>query len=107
MSFVGRTLFAFLFLTSGLQKIQHFDIVSVAYPYFLLIAILLELVGGILFIFGSKIGAQFLLLFLIIVTPIMHAFWELTPESPEHLNDMINFFKNVALAGSLIFYIGS
>lgn len=67
----------------------------------------------------------------------MHAFWELTPESPEHLNDMINvrrvsiggkvlnrvperargdvfihsfpvqFFKNVALAGSLIFYIGS
>lgn len=30
MSFVGRTLFAFLFLTSGLQKIQHFDIVSVS-----------------------------------------------------------------------------
>lgn len=30
------------------------------YPYFLLIAILLELIGGLLFIFNSKLGAQFL-----------------------------------------------
>lgn len=29
LSFVGRVMFAFLFLSSGLQKVQHFNIVSV------------------------------------------------------------------------------
>lgn len=36
------------------------NIRQVTYPYFLLIAILLELIGGLLFIFNSKLGAQFL-----------------------------------------------
>lgn len=30
------------------------------------------------------------LLFLVIVTPIMHAFWDLPASSPEQLNDIIN-----------------
>lgn len=33
---------------------------------------------------------HFQLLFLVIVTPIMHAFWDLPASSPEQLNDIIN-----------------
>lgn len=33
------------------------------------------------------------LLFLVIVTPIMHAFWDAAPDSPEQMGDLINFFK--------------
>ena len=40
------------------------------------------------------------------VTPVMHSFWDL-PEGPEQLADMINFFKNVSLAGALLFYLGA
>lgn len=92
------------------------------YPYALLIAIVLELGGGFLFIVNRTFGAHLLvsccpapavlvysthiarpvspkevlllqLLFLVSVTPIMHAFWDLPADSPEQMADLINFFK--------------
>jgi uncharacterized membrane protein YphA (DoxX/SURF4 family) len=46
------------------------------------------------------------LAFLVAVTPIMHNFWDLPPETPEYIENMIAFFKNLSLAGSLLFYLG-
>jgi putative oxidoreductase len=49
-------------------------------------------------------GAQ--LLFLIAVTPIMHDFWNASDkDSAAALMDQINAFKNIALAGALLFFL--
>ncbi|KDD75148.1 hypothetical protein H632_c842p0 [Helicosporidium sp. ATCC 50920] len=137
VAFTGRLLFAFIFFSSGLQKLSHFDIVTggpemeymeprmdaflntvakstgiriplpkFAYPYLLLIAVLLELAGGTLFVLNRRMGAHLLLLFMVAVTPIMHAFWDLPENTPEQLHDMIHFFKNISMTGALLFYLG-
>ncbi|KAL3147255.1 hypothetical protein ABBQ32_002747 [Trebouxia sp. C0010 RCD-2024] len=137
IAFIGRVLFAFLFLSSGFQKLTSFNLSTGgpvmsgmapkmdnflrtvdqlagvqlplpqgSYIFLLAIAIFLELAGGLLFIFNSTLGAVLLSLFMIAVTPVMHNFWDEKENSPGRLNETINFFKNVAILGSLLFYIG-
>ncbi|CAI5496266.1 unnamed protein product [Closterium sp. Naga37s-1] len=72
----------------------------------LLTAIVLEGVGGILFTIGSSLGAYFLLLFLVAVTPIMHDFYNFKPESAEYIHEFIQFLKNLSLVGALLVYLG-
>ena len=66
------------------------------------VAVGLELVGGILVLLGlyARWGALALLAFLVPVTLIMHNFWTL-PEA-EAMKQMINFMKNVSIAGGLL-----
>jgi uncharacterized membrane protein YphA (DoxX/SURF4 family) len=137
LAFVGRVLFAFLFISSGFQKltsynlqdggpvmasmsprmdtflkhVQHYTGFDVPlhkehYVFMLGAAIFLELAGACAFIINSSIGAVFLILFMVAVTPVMHAFWEEKEGSQAQLNEMINFFKNLSILGALLFYLG-
>ena len=63
--------------------------------------------GGASLLLGvrPKLGALAILGFLVGVSPIMHDFW--TKEDPnEKMNDMINFTKNLALAGGALALLG-
>mmetsp|Transcript_3035 Transcript_3035/g.5503 ORF Transcript_3035/g.5503 Transcript_3035/m.5503 type:complete len:155 (-) Transcript_3035:2016-2480(-) len=135
--FLGRLAFAFLFISSGVQKLQTFepqsggpvaenilpyiqkavadvstfaqlsiqlDDIKPLVPALFATACGLEILGGVLFIFGSRIGAVMLMLFLLSVTPVMHAFWDPSLEAEQQQSQMIQFFKNVALFGALMVY---
>lgn len=72
--------------------------------YLLMAAVALEVVGGVLFLLDSSIGAILLLAFLGAVTPVMHDFWNEKTDASRH-DGAAHFFKNVALMGSLIIYL--
>jgi uncharacterized membrane protein YphA (DoxX/SURF4 family) len=56
-------------------------------------AIVLEGVGGLLFILGSSLGAYLLLIFLAAVTPIIHDFYNYDLASPDYLHQFNSFLK--------------
>jgi len=63
--------------------------------------------GGTSVLLGikPKFGAMAILGFLAGVSPIMHDFWRL--EEPEQrMNDVVNFTKNLALAGGAMALMG-
>lgn len=65
------------------------------------------LAGGTSILLGvkPKLGAAAILGFLAGVSPLMHDFWK--QQSPEQrMNDMVNFTKNVALAGGALALMG-
>jgi uncharacterized membrane protein YphA (DoxX/SURF4 family) len=64
---------------------------------------LLLLVGGVsvLFNFKPSIGLIALILFLVPVTFIMHAFWRIQDPMAK-MHEMVNFMKNFALLGAIL-----
>lgn len=55
---------------------------------------------------GARTVRHAQLVFLLLVTPIMHDFWNIADaSSAAAMVDQVNFFKNVALAGALLFYL--
>jgi len=68
----------------------------------------LQLIGGMGLILGiyPRISALALLLFLIPATIIGHAFWE-TIGTPLYPAQLINFSKNLCMAGGLIFIMAT
>jgi len=107
---VGRLLLAPIFLLSGVMKILHWSETAeqmathgmVAVPFFLVMAILIELGGGFSVLFGCKarLGALVLALFLIPATLVFHDFWN--HEGPALQNQMQHFLKNVTIIGGLL-----
>ncbi len=83
---------------------QFFASLLLWVPFLLIIATIFELLGGLLIFFGVKMrfGAFLLLIFLIPTTILFHQFWFL--EGAERTNQMVVFFKNIAIIGGL-FYI--
>lgn len=65
------------------------------------------LVGGASILLGikPKLGAAALIGFLVGVSPIMHDFWR-AEDPQQRMNDKINFFKNMALAGGAVALAG-
>jgi putative oxidoreductase len=63
----------------------------------------LLLAGGASLMLGlqPKWGAAAILLFLVGTSPTMHDFWRVT-DPGQRMNDMINFSKNMALAGAAL-----
>ncbi|CAM6016572.1 unnamed protein product [Sphagnum compactum] len=74
--------------------------------HLLMLAIGLEGIGGLLFTLGSTLGAYMLLLFLALVTPIMHDFYNFDQSSLEYHHQFIGFLKNLSQFGALLFYLG-
>jgi len=139
LRFLGRCLFAFLFISSGLSKLQGFydnssKLVSMLQPritqaiektmmtlhldldkpevtpaiatYALYAILFLELVGGVSFMFFPRAGSGLLSLYLVLVTPVMHDFYNHRPGSPAYTAEMVHFLKNVALLGATFFVMG-
>jgi uncharacterized membrane protein YphA (DoxX/SURF4 family) len=109
--YLGRILFGGYFIFNGFNHFKMLDMmagyaqskgtpmpkVSVAFSGLLLLA------GGlsVLFDFFPILGLVALVLFLIPVTFMMHAFWkEHDPAAKMH--EMVNFMKNFALLGAVL-----
>jgi len=77
-------------------------------PVLIVAARALQLVAGVGLILGiyPRISALALLLFLIPATLLGHAFWQAVGTSLYPVQ-LINFFKNVCMAGGLIFIIAA
>ena len=107
---VGRILLAIIFVISGWGKLAAFSgtagyIASRGLPVpevLAAIAILFELGGGLLIVLGwkARLGALALAVFLVIVTPIFHNFWDVAPGT--RMEQLINFQKNVSILGGML-----
>jgi putative oxidoreductase len=75
-----------------------------AIPALLVAAIGVEIVGGLLIMAGLKTrsGAALLIIFLLIVSPIFHGFWEYKPDDAQFQEQMTNFMKNLSILGALL-----
>ena len=104
LDLLARILISGLFLLNGMFKISDYDgtigwMESFGLPGILIIpAILLEIIGPILIIFGyqAKIAAGLLGLFCIATAVIFH-------NNFSDQMQLISFLKNIALAGGFLF----
>ncbi|RME80331.1 MAG: DoxX family membrane protein [Planctomycetota bacterium] len=110
MPLIGRILIGSLFLVAGFMKIFQFEStvnymiqhgITQMVQFFLGLAILIEILGGLSIILGAyaEWGAFFLLLFLFPATMIFHTKFTNSVE-------IWMFMKNIALMGSLAYIIG-
>jgi len=112
---IGRVIFGGYFLYNGINHFkerrklaQYVDSKNVPAADAAVTAtgIVLAL-GGASILLGikPKYGAAAIVGFLVGVSPIMHDFWSV--EDPnQRMNEMINFTKNMALAGSALALMG-
>jgi len=114
--FIGRTLIASLFVLGGINKIINYEptlsaMTSVGLSpasILLPLTILLELVAGIVVIVGRRfhvLAALLLAGFTLMTNLFFHDFW--TMESPERTYELSLFFKNIVVAGALVFVAGN
>ena len=110
---VGRLLLSAIFIVSGIWKITHFATTSGYFNRIVgvlpgealsVIAILIELGGGILLAIGwrRRWVAWFLAGFVVIATAMGHRFWEADPA--RLFGEMNNFLKNLAIVGGLLIF---
>jgi putative oxidoreductase len=111
----GRILLSMIFILSGTMKIFKWSETAghmtsegmIAVPFFLTMAILFEVGGGLSVLLGcgTRWGALALALFLIPVTLIFHDFW--TYEGLEMQNQMQHFMKNWTILGGLLVLVAA
>ncbi|KAJ4967775.1 hypothetical protein NE237_014476 [Protea cynaroides] len=133
-SFLGRVLFASVFILSAWQEFNEFGIdggpaakalrpkynvftghvsshLGVQVPevelkQIVAATIALKGIGGILFIFGSSFGAYLLLLHQLLATPILYDFYNYDTDKKEFGLLFVKFAQSLALLGSLLFFLG-
>jgi putative oxidoreductase len=109
----ARILISIIFLLNGLnmigQTLAAHEMTVHGVPVSLIPALImgaraLQLIAGICLVLGiyPRISAIALLLFLIPATLMAHAFWQAADTSLYPVQ-LINFFKNVCMAGGLVF----
>ena len=107
---IGRVLLALTFIISGWGKITGFSdnvgyIASQGLPLpqvLLVIAIAIELGAGLAIAFGWKTrwAAVAFVVFLVVITPIFHAFWNVPAD--QAMMQQANFMKNLSILGGLL-----
>jgi putative oxidoreductase len=107
---VGRILLALIFITSGWGKIAGFDgtvqyIASKGLPLPQLgaiLAIVVELGGGILLAIGYKArwAALAIGVFTIVAAIFFHNYWAV--DAAQKMGQQINFWKNVSITGGML-----
>jgi putative oxidoreductase len=114
---LGRVLLSAIFLMSALgNKIPNFQSVAgamasegVPAPRVLLAgAIVFLIAGGLSVVLGyrARVGATLLLIFLVMATYYFHDFWAVSDPKLQQ-EQMIQFFKNVALMGAMLLVIAN
>ena len=108
---IGRLLMASLFVVAGTRKMLAFAgtvgyFTKLGFPMpeaTTILAIIIELGGGILLIIGYRTRwvAWLLGLFVLIATFAAHRFWEADPA--QYGNQLNHFFKNVVIMGGLLY----
>ena len=111
---IGRILFAFIFVTSGIAHFAKLEAMTGYAQYKKLPAAKLGvIISGLFFLLGGiyiaagfwvDLGALLLAITLILAAVIFHNFWKETDPTAKQ-NEMIAFNKDIALAGaSLILF---
>ncbi|CAM5795622.1 DoxX family protein [Rhizobacter fulvus] len=110
LALIGRILLALIFVTSGFGKITGFEgtvgyIASKGLPMAsvaAVIAIVIELGGGLAVVFGflTRWAALALAVFTVIAAFIFHAYWGVPAE--QVMMQQINFWKNISIAGGFL-----
>lgn len=113
---IGRILFVVVFLFSGAtvhllqarQGIQYAKMYGVPMAEFgVPLTGIMAVVGGALVALGlwGDLGALLIAAFLVVITPLMHAFWR-EKEAMQKQAQMTHFVKNTALLGGalVLFY---
>jgi len=111
---LGRIFFSIIFILSGVNKIfafnntmqymQHAGMVDYT-NILLIIAIVFELGGGLLLLFGffTRIGAWMILIFSVVVSFGIHHFWSYPADQAQL--QMIMFLKNLVIIGGTLYII--
>jgi putative oxidoreductase len=112
---IGRLLFGGFFLYNGINHLKNRKMLA---PYAqskgvpnaeaaVTASAIPLLIGGTSLLLGikPKLGALAILGFLVGVSPVMHDFWR-NEDPNERMNNMINFMKNLALAGGALALMG-
>ncbi|EOA37118.1 hypothetical protein CARUB_v10010342mg, partial [Capsella rubella] len=133
-SFLGRVLFASLFILSAWQMFNDFgadggsaakelapklDLTKahlssrfgVALPNLEVKQVVWTIValkglGGLLFVIGNIFGAYLLAVYLVVISPILYDFYNYGPEDRQFSLLLTEFLQSVALLGALLFFIG-
>ncbi|KAH6757079.1 HR-like lesion-inducing protein-like protein [Perilla frutescens var. hirtella] len=133
-SFLGRVLFASIFILSAWQMFnefgedgghaakewapklalvkKHIDGIigknnfHIDARTFVAALIFLKGLGGLLFVLGSSFGAHLLIYYLILTTPLLHDFYNYKAGKPEFFRILHEFLQCAALVGALLFFLG-
>ncbi|VFQ63355.1 unnamed protein product [Cuscuta campestris] len=132
-SFLGRVLFASIFILSAWQMYNDFgeddgpaakELVprlAVAKRFFaskfgvspnidvkhiVAASLVLKGVGGLVFVFGSPLGAYLLMCYLIYITPFLYDFYNYKFGESHFFPLLHDFLQNVALFGALLYFLG-
>ncbi|KAL1535708.1 hypothetical protein AAHA92_28459 [Salvia divinorum] len=133
-SFLGRVLFASIFILSAWQMYnefgddggpaaekwapklalvkKHIDGIigknnfHIDARTFVAASIFLNGFGGLLFVLGSSFGAYLLMYYLILTTPLMYDFYNCKAGKPEFFRVLSGFLQCAALVGALLFFLG-
>ena len=108
---IGRVLFALIFVNSGMAHITKMQAMT-GYAQFkkvpapklaVIVTGLMIIIGGLYIAFGvyADLGALLLAVFLVLTAFMMHNFWTITDAQAKQ-SEMINFFKNLSLAGAAL-----
>jgi len=106
---MGRVFFALIFLLAAPQDFTKQGIAYAASQGAPLASIgvplmgIASLAGGLSVLLGyrARIGAWLMVLFLVVVTPVMHKFWGLTDPAAAQVQ-MIMFLKNLSILGGAL-----
>jgi putative oxidoreductase len=118
LNVIGRVMLSMIFLMSAVgNKIPNFSEVAkymtsegVPAASFMLVGAIVFLIAGSLSIalgFKARVGAVLLIVFLVLATYFFHDFWAFAPDSKEFQMQMIQFMKNLALAGAMVMLVAN
>ena len=112
---IGRLVIAWFFLSDAWGRLLNFDATVTlmrlqhipAAPLLLVLALLVVALGGLSLIFGyqTRHGAVLLFGFTVVVSVLMHAWWNLHNEV-DRAADYDIFIRNMAIAGGLLLLVG-
>ncbi|MBX3418686.1 MAG: DoxX family protein [Pirellulaceae bacterium] len=116
LSLFGRLFIGTIFLMSAVgNKIPQFSATvgymeskGVPLPSLMLVGAIVFLIAGSLSVisgYKTRIGATLLLVFLILATYFFHNFWAY--EGQDQQREMIQFMKNLSMAGAMLFLIAN
>jgi putative oxidoreductase len=114
--YLGRILFGGYFIMSGYNHLAHLSMmagytqskgVPTPKPAVVITGVLL-LIGGVsvLLNFYPVVGLIALIVFLVPVTFLMHAFWKVQDQMAK-MGERVNFFKNLALLGGILILLAA
>jgi putative oxidoreductase len=111
---IARVMISMVFLLNALGVIDQTEAArelaargatSSLVPFLMLVGRSVELIGGLALALGifQRVAAVSLIAFLVAATFVGHAFWLAAAGTPVFVGQLINFLKNLAMMGGLLF----